>query len=297
MRREDFQEFADLLDAAFDLIGKTPAAKIISPTAKALFFQALAEYPLPQVRAAIGEHIKRGEFTPTPAAIIKILEAAIATDTRPGPEEAWAIALAGQDERESVVWTAETFEAMQIARPVLESSGPITGRKTFLEAYTRLVDAARQEKRPAQWSLHAGWDRDRLALVLHQAVKRGQLPAPRGEQAKLLEHAVDLGVLPRPGNESAVPLLEGPEGEKRPELALSGGPRDQLEKVKQMLADGAAERERRLQAVVDQRNETEAEFKRTTAARVRQHRRYVAIADQTQVQREEALSVRKAGER
>jgi hypothetical protein len=270
MRREDFKEFAELLDAAFDLIGKTPAAKIISPTSKALFFQALAEYPLPAVRGALGEHIKRGEFTPTPAAIIKLLEAAGDADTRPGPEEAWAIALASQDERDTVVWTAETAEALQIARPVLESSGPISGRKTFIEAYSRLVEAARQAKRPAQWSAHLGWDKSQQAAVLQRAVDRGLLPAPK-----------------------VTALLPPPEV---PELALSGDARDQLAKVKQMLADGAAQRDKRLQDAADARNETEAQFRRDLNERVRQYQAYIRTADRAQVTRAEGERVEQAGQ-
>jgi hypothetical protein len=298
MRREDFDEFAQLLDAAFDILGKTPAAKLVSPTAKALFFQALAEYPLPQVRAAIGAHIKRGKFTPTPADIVEHVEASTNGDGRPGPEEAWAIALASQDERETVVWTAETAEALRIARPVLESSGAISGRKTFLEAYTRLVNVARSAKVSVRWSVHMGWDSTSHAQALHKAIQQGLLPAPAPDSAQglLLAHAADLGQLPLTENESAVPQLEGPEGEKVPELALSGGPKDQLAKVKQMLADSTAERERRLQAKVDQRNETEAEFKRNTAERVRQYQKFVKLADQVQVHRTEGERIEQAGQ-
>jgi hypothetical protein len=300
MRKEDFDEFAQLLDAAYDLIGKTPAAKVISATSKALFFQALQEYPLPQVRAAIAAHIKdpeSGKFTPSPAHLVEKIERhTAARDSRPGPEEAWAIALASQDEAETVVWTGETAEAFRIAQPVLAASGAISGRKTFLEAYTRLTEAARVAKRPVKWSAHLGWDSTRQAVVLHKAIQQGLLPAPASDSAQglLLTHAADLGHLPLP--EGATLLLEGPEGEKVPELALPGGPRDQLAKVKQMLADSAAERERRLQAKVDQRNQDEAEFKRTTAQRVQQYQKFIKLADQVQVTRAEGERVEQAGQ-
>jgi hypothetical protein len=44
--------------------------------------------------------------------------------------------------------------------------------------------------------------------------------------------------------------------------------------VKQMLADSAAERESRLQAKVDARNETEAEFKRNLNQRVAEYQKF-----------------------
>jgi hypothetical protein len=222
MRENDFDEFAALLQAAFDVLGKTPAAKVVSPTAQALFFQALAEYPMPQVRAALAAHVKRGKFTPTPADVVEHIEASTNGDGRPGPEEAWAIALASQDERDTVVWTSETAQAWQLARPVMETSGPITARKTFTETYTRLVGAARAQRRPVSWSAHLGWDKAAQAQVLGQAVRPG--PAAGAQRGR-----------PAAGARSAR-FGTFPEG------------RAQLAKVKQMLADSAAERERRLQA-------------------------------------------------
>jgi hypothetical protein len=270
MRENDFDEFSQLLDAAFDILGKTPAAKVVSPTAKALFFQALAEYPLPLVRAAIGAHVKRGKFTPTPGDIVDHIEASTNGDGRPGPEEAWAIALASQDERDTVVWTSETAQAWTVARPVMETSGPISARKTFTETYTRLIAASRAQRRPVVWSAHLGWDKAMQAQVLQRATDQGLLPAP-----------------------SVAGLLPPPEV---PELALSPDARAQLAKVKQMLAESAAERESRLQAKVDARNETEAEFKRNLNQRVAEYQRFAKLADQVQVTRAEGERAEKAGQ-
>ena len=270
MRENDYDEFAALLAASFDVLGKTPAAKVVSPTAQALFFQALAEYPLPQVRAALAAHVKRGKFTPTPADIVEHIEAATNGDGRPGPEEAWAIALASQDERDTVVWTSETAQAWTVARPVMETSGPITARKTFTETYTRLVGAARAQRRPVQWSAHLGWDKVGQAMVLQRAVDQGLLPAP-----------------------SVAGLLPAPEV---PDSALSPEGRIQLAKVKQMLADGAAERQRKLDADFDRRNESEAEFKRNLNRRVAEYQRFARQVDQVQVARAEGDQTQRAAD-
>lgn len=270
MRENDFDEFAALLQAAFDVLGKTPAAKVISPTAQALFFQALAEYPMPQVRAALAAHVKRGKFTPTPSDVVDHIEASTNGDGRPGPEEAWSIALASQDERDTVVWTSETAQAWHMARPVMETSGPITARKTFTETYTRLIAASRAQRRPVVWSAHLGWDKAQQAQVLQRATDQGLLPAP-----------------------TVTALLPPPEV---PDSALSDQARAQLAKVKQMLADSAAERERKLEAVAKARNETEEEFKRNLNQRVRQHQAYIRMADQVQVTRAEGEHAQPAGE-
>ena len=109
----------------------------------------LEPYPLRTVAAAMQAYRdENGEFAPVPAGIAKRCKL---MDGRPGAEEAWAIALIGQDEMASVVWTTEIAEAFRICRPVLGSSGAISARKPFLEAYERIVAAARLERRPAEW--------------------------------------------------------------------------------------------------------------------------------------------------
>jgi hypothetical protein len=289
MRRDDFDEFAELLDGVYDLIGKTAQAKVVSATAKALFFQALADYPLPVVRKALSVHVKRGEFTPTPAAIIRIIEDAAAQDTRPGAEEAWAIALTSRDENDTIVWTAECAEAFAIARPVLDSSGPISGRKTFLEAYERLVAAARQASRPAVWSVHLGFDKTQHALVLARAVEKGRLSAP----------AV-AGMLPPPDRLQEMPkgtqlLLGGPEV---PELAPTEAEkaRAQLAEVRKLLMEGMVEKNRKLEEAIDARIETEDQFRANLNRRVRQHADYIRMADGAQLRRAEDARVKNAAD-
>lgn len=293
MREADFDEFAQLLDGVFDLIGKTPAAKLVSPTAKALFFQALVEYSLPVVRKALSVHVKRGEFTPTPAAIIRIIEDAAAQDTRLGPEEAWAIALTSQDENDTVVWTAECAEAFSIARPVLESSGAISGRKTFLEAYVRLVTAARQAQRPAVWSAHLGFDKTQHALALARAVEQGRLSAPA--VVNLLPAGEQLPVQ-LPSGERL--LLAAPTGEKVPELAPeeTDKARAQLAKVRALLLEGMAAKNRKLEEAIDQRLETEEQAKQRLGQRVREYAAFNRMADDARVGLEERRRIQRAAE-
>lgn len=289
MRQNDFDEFAALLDGTFDILGKTPQAKIVSPTAKALWFKALEEYPLPAVREALGYHVKRGTYTPVPNDVVVFIEGARATDGRPGAEEAWAIALTSRDENDTIVWTAECAEAFARARPVLESSGAISARKTFTEIYEALVAAARKAQRPAAWTVHLGFDKSQHARVLAQAVERGRLSAP----------AV-AGMLPPPDELQEQPqgvqlLLGGP---KVPELAPEDRDkaRAQLAQVKQMLADSMAEKNRMLEAAIDRRLETEDQFKANLNRRVHDYGAYVRMADGVQLRRAEDERVHQAGD-
>lgn len=228
MRNEDFDAFAQMLDDAYDLIG-SGANKSISAGAKAMFFSALASYPLPVVRKALSAHCtdpERGSFTPKPADIIRQIELATGSDGRPGPEEAWAIALTSQDEADTVVWSAETAEAFAICRPVLDSSGPISARKTFIEAYERLVAEARSGRMVAEWRVSLGWDMGRRTAVLRKAEVAGLLPPPM-----------------------VAGLLPPPEGAP----ANDHKARAQLATIRQMLADSAATKELRLQRAEQER--------------------------------------------
>lgn len=138
--------------------------------------ELLTPYPLRVIGAAFVSYMGENDaFEPKPVAIAnrcKLL------DGRPGAEEAWALALTAQDEADTVVWTSEVAEALTIARPVLDSSGAISARKTFIEAYERIVARARLAHEPVQWLPSLGWDLTKRQAVLNSAVNAGLLPAP-----------------------------------------------------------------------------------------------------------------------
>lgn len=260
MRENDFDEFTQLLQAAFDLLGKTPAAKVVSPTVQALFFQSLAEFPMPAVRAALATYCRRGKFTPTPGDIVELIEAARQVDNRPGAEEAWALGLTTLDDTRTVVWTQEAVEAFGIARPVLESSGPISARKTFLEVYERLVMANRRAGQAVRWFVSPGSDREAHQLALEHAVVAGFLPPPE-----------------------VPPALPAPAHHKKPTLS----PREQLATIQGMLLDGIQAKQQQADEAIRGRIEQEEDFKRDLARRVREREAYIRMADQGQVRRAE----------
>lgn len=246
MLERDYDEFAALLDDAYDLIG-SGANKIIGPGAKSMFFAAMAKYPMSAVRAALSAHCldrTRGRFTPKPADLIEQIEMANENDRRPGPEEAWAIALTSLDEADTVVWTQETAEAFGICRPVLESSGAISARKSFLEAYARLVAASRAACQPAQWSVSLGWDTARQTAVLAKAGTTGLLAAP-----------TVAALLPAPTCEP-IPNADG---------------RAQIAKIREMLMFSVEEKAEKADRELEADWRDQAESKRQVAARVAQY--------------------------
>lgn len=262
MRENDFDEFQELLAAVFAIMGKSAAAKVLDETSQALWFQALGAYPMPQVRTALAEHIQRGKFTPTPADIISLIEAAAGADNRPGSEEAWALALSTQDDTKTVIWTQEAAEAFGKAQPVLAASGAISARKTFIEIYERIVTANRKNRQPAAWFASPGTDQDQRQLAMRAAIKQGLLPAP----ARVALPA------PAAGSAPAEPSMP---------------PAEQLAEIRRLLTDGIAEKQRAADAAIDGRIEQEDEFKKNLSHRVAERMAYIAMADQAQLRRSE----------
>jgi len=176
MRDSDAAPFVSLLR---DVFGLYPAAKPLTEGQVAMFFRSLAEYPIEQVRAALDAHVRdvqRGRFPPVPADVIAQLHGAAADDTRPGADEAWAIALRATDEAATIVWTEEIAQAWAAALPVLDARDQVGARMAFREAYTRLVDDARAARKPARWFASLGWDEQQRAQAIGHAVQLGYLP-------------------------------------------------------------------------------------------------------------------------
>lgn len=203
MREADLPAFLALLDDVYGLRGQT-----LTGGQKAMFFRALADYSLREVRAGLDAHVKdpeRGRFAPMPADVIAAINALVAADGRPGAEEAWATVVRGLDEAVTIVWTTETAEAWRVAKPVHDSGDEIGARMAFREAYNRLVAEARRQRRPAAWSPSLGHDPRQREAALLEARQLGRLDAAG---------AALLGVTPAP--REPLPLLAAPVGEALP---------------------------------------------------------------------------------
>lgn len=204
MCEDDFDEFSTLLDAACGLLSRGTYVPNAGNTA--MFFRSLQTYPIEVVRAAIEAHVKdpqRGRFVPMPADIIAQIEGFAEDDGRPGPEEAWALALSAADEDATVVWTSEMAWAWGLAKHVFDNGDEVGARMTFREAYNRRVDEARRQSMPAQWAVSLGHDQERRRLAVETAVEMGRLDPSALE---------DVPALPAP---RSAPLLAF-EGTKSP---------------------------------------------------------------------------------
>ena len=176
MLDHDFDTFAELLDATCSMLSR--GTYVPNATNTALFFAALRAHSVEAVRAGFNAHIRDGKFPPVPADILGHLTTMASNDRRPGPEEAWASALLGRDEANTIVWSDEMSTAWGIAGPVLRAGDEVGARMAFKEAYTRLVAEARAAGRAPRWSASLGFDTEQRARVLETAVTAGLLPAP-----------------------------------------------------------------------------------------------------------------------
>lgn len=169
MQTADKPEFVQLLNLCYSTLLK-PLPPVESLT---LWLTILEPYSIDQVRAALSQHMRESKFPPVPADVVTRMPKQ--SDDRPDVNEAWAIALRGRDERETVVWTQECAEAFGIASSVLEEGDETGARMAFKAAYERLVEKARSEGRKAHWIKSLGHDPDLREATLVDAVRAGRL--------------------------------------------------------------------------------------------------------------------------
>lgn len=182
---QDKREFADIMDAVMLLYGKDA-----TPSYLRLYWNALLDYPIEQVRWAFDHWVKdpkQGTFMPKPADIIRTIQGEIGTPESQwlSANEAWAIALPALDEAVTVVWTPEIAKAFETARPLLEEGDKIGARMAFIPAYDRFVDQAKRENRKPVFEVNAGWDANMRDVAVTQAVTAGLLPPPVDDQSLL----------------------------------------------------------------------------------------------------------------
>jgi len=162
----------------------------ISPAGLLLMADDLEPYGVEIVLAAL-VRVRRECRKLTVADVIDRLAS---TDGRPGADEAWANAQLAHDESMTVVWSQEAADAFWIARPLLVIGDKTGARMAFRDAYVRLCDEARLNRRPVQWLVNQGFDADQRAEVLAAAVlagkiaeshARGLLPPPVAESGRV----------------------------------------------------------------------------------------------------------------
>lgn len=203
MTENDIDPFFEMLDEVYDLMGKTQQAKIISAGAKAMFFRAVAHHSLADVREALDHHASTGTFTPVPKDVNEFIES-----RRPvlwvSGDEAWA--QVPKLESDAGLLNQVTAAALAKAQPLIDSGEMIGARRAFIDAYDRLVAAAKTSPDPKQ-RVPVTWVSGGNHPVRYQD--------PHGERVMLLERGQEAGLLPAPAKAPELPLLPSANGPRR----------------------------------------------------------------------------------
>ena len=182
MDKRDLREFAEVMARVGETYGRDISAGVIS-----VYFSALEQYSLADIRAALTAHARdpeEGRFMPLPAHLIGKLQA---KDGRPTAEEAWA--MCPRSEYESVVWTDEMAQAYGIAAPLLEHGDQVAARKAFIDRYESLVQKARAAGTPVKVSPSFGWDAAGRDAAVQKAVNAGLLTQERAATWLAIDHS------------------------------------------------------------------------------------------------------------
>lgn len=179
MNASDRLPFFELLDLTYDMIGVGPA-KIISPAAKAMFFQDLERYPLDLIEGALAAHRqdpKRGSFTPKVSDITYQIERRRKVSWL-SADEAWA--QVPKIEGQPGLLNDVTAQALAVANQFLALPKPdnTAARMAFKGCYERLVERAKLERRGPVYFVSPGGSFEEQQAVVEEGVRMGLLAAP-----------------------------------------------------------------------------------------------------------------------
>jgi len=173
--KNDFDSFSQMLDSAYEAVGK----QAMGSAGKAIVFRSLSDVSMEDFGAALTAHLSDpscGMFAPTAAHIRSQLAKFAEADGRPGADEAWAIALSGQDEGRTIITNDDIAAAFTAIRPILDAGDEVGARMAFLQAYRRVVAEARAAKTALRWWPSLGCDKKSREPVLLEAYRTGKLP-------------------------------------------------------------------------------------------------------------------------
>ena len=173
--KSDADRIIESLTIAGELFGQQ-----MSGVALAAMTDELMCYPVDRVITAIGR--VRSECTKlTLKSVIERIPGGY-----PGPEEAWATFPKSEDD--TGVVTDAALAAWAVASSLWSSGDVIGARMAFKEAYARTVSEDCGSRLP-KWRVSLGFDRDRRADPIREAIECGRLTAEEGQRyAYILEN-------------------------------------------------------------------------------------------------------------
>jgi hypothetical protein len=135
---------------------------------------------LDDIKEAFRSHMrdpKQGSFMPKLSDVVRHIRKPL-DGLYPSSNEAWAIALQAQNEKNTIVWTQLMAEAFFCCKPVLDLGDKIGARMAFISAYERLVTEDKhkhRDDRKARWIPSLGTDADMREHIIKQATNSGLL--------------------------------------------------------------------------------------------------------------------------
>lgn len=148
----------------------------LSDTAKAAMVEDLLAYPEAAVMMALTRCRRELSGRLTLAAILERIKAC---DGRPTANEAWAIALRGFDESQTIITNEEISEGMRAARPILDAGDEVGARMAFRDAYERVVSEHRDAGIAPGWYPSLGTDVGSREAEITEASERGLIDKVR----------------------------------------------------------------------------------------------------------------------
>jgi hypothetical protein len=147
-----------------------------------LFFRELRDYPIEGIIAACREHMldrQTANFPPKPGDILWRVNGGA---KRYRPDEAWGIAIAAADPRNTLIWTDEIAEAWAVAEPIYQMGDKIGARMAFRQCYERVTS---DPTRRPRIQVSQGYDFTEYQTALLLAVEQGLLPPSHSAIAQL----------------------------------------------------------------------------------------------------------------
>ena len=207
-------EFLAVIGGLLELYGQQASTTKVN-----IYWSTIGQYPIDSLRRAANAWVRKSEFMPKPADLIKLMGGA---GNHLSPDEAWSIAILASDESNTVVWTNEIAKAWAQAEIVYRNGDKIGARRTFIEAYERLVNESMMHCRPLEVFVSLGENKEKRADAINHAVFTGLLTQERANH-----------YLPKPENTFA--MLEC-----KTEQGASSKSMMHIASIKQMLKTGRA---------------------------------------------------------
>lgn len=204
-------DFLAVIGGLLELYGQQASTTKVN-----IYWSTLGQYPIDSLRRAANTWVRKSEFMPKPADLINLMGG---SSNHLSPDEAWAIAILASDETNTLVWTNEIAKAWAQAEIVYRNGDKIGARRTFIEAYERLVNESMMNGKCVEVFVSLGSDKTKRADAINHAVFTGLLTQEKANY-----------YLPKP--ENTIAMLEFKDDQ------VSAKSMEHIANIKQMLKTG-----------------------------------------------------------